>query len=144
NNEIILAVYPFENLTAGDGLNVFCRSFQIDLITELSRFRQFTVINSPNDEAISARTDYTIKGSFHGDNDKLKISAQLTNSHNRHAAWADRFEGTKDAIFSLQENLLKKVVSTLQQQLNYDLLTRVRKKKRVHPTAYEPWLYGME
>ena len=44
----------------------------------------------------------------------------------------------------IQEDLLREVVSTLQQQLNYDLLTHMRKKPRVNLTAYEHWLYGME
>ena len=145
NKEITLAIFPFENLTEGNGLDVFCRSFQIDLTTELSRFRQFRIVSH---ESIRERdensADYLIRGSFHYINERLRINAQLVNNHGNHITWAERFEGTKESILSIQEGVLTKVVSTLQQQLNYDLLSHFRKKTGVNITAYEHWLYGME
>ena len=89
-------------------------------------------------------SDYSIKGSFRHQHDVLKINAQLVNNHNNNLAWADRYEGNKDSIFSIQEALLKQIVSTLQQQLNHDLLIHIRKKSPVKLTAYEHWLYGMD
>ena len=144
-NEITLAIFPFENLTEGNGLEIFCRSFQIDLITELSRFRQFRMMADASlTDAKANETDYTIKGSFQYRDDSLKISAQLINNRQNRVAWADKFEGTKETLLSIQEDLLKEVVASLQQQLNYDLLTGIRKKDRINLTAYEHWLYGME
>jgi TolB-like protein len=147
NQEIILAIYPFENLTEGEGLDIFCRSFYIDLVTELSRFRQFRIIsldsivarNSPIPEA-----DYLISGSFRYLNGQLRINAQLVNGHTKHIPWADHFEGDKESIFAIQNQLLNEIVSSLQVQLNYDLLTQIRTKSPVSLTAYESWLYGME
>ncbi len=141
-SEISLAIFPFENLTDHNGMEVFCKSFYIDLVTELSRFQQFRII--ANDIIQNHVADYSIKGSFRYQNDILKINAQLTNNQNNHIAWAERFEGDKDAIFSIQEAILKQIVSTLQLQLNHDLLVRLRKKLPVNLTAYEHWLYGME
>jgi TolB-like protein len=145
NNEITLAVLPFENLTEGNGLAIFCRGFHMDLITELSRFRQFKLIASESllDTKIT-HADYTVKGSFRYQHHQLKINAQLINNRNDHVAWADRFEGDKESIFAIQESVLKEVVSTLQQQLNHDLLIHIKKKSRVDLTAYEHWLYGMQ
>lgn len=149
-HEITLAIFPFENLTEGKALDVFCRSFSIDLITELSRFRQFRIIalQSLLDENESSfqkiRPDYTIKGSFRYHDNHIRINAQLIKSDTNHIAWADRYEGTKESIFSIQEDLLKQIVTSLQQQLDYDLLTHIRKKSPVDLTVYEHWLYGME
>lgn len=144
-NEITLAIYPFENIAEGNGLDVFCRSFQMDLVTELSRFRQFRIMTpSSLREEATPDADYTIRGSFYSYQDRLKINARLMNNLSNHVAWADSFEGSKESIFSIQEDLLTRVVSTLQQQLNYDLLTFIRKKTRIDLTAYEHWLYGME
>ncbi|WP_276374842.1 hypothetical protein [Chryseolinea sp. H1M3-3] len=141
-SEISLAIFPFENLTDHNGMEVFCKSFYIDLVTELSRFQQFRII--ANEAIRNQDTDYSIKGSFRYQNDILKINAQLTCNQNNHIAWAERFEGNKEAIFSIQEDMLKQIVSTLQLQLNRDLLVRLRKKSPVNLTAYEHWLYGME
>ncbi len=145
NSEVSLAIFPFENLTEHNGMEVFCKSFYIDLVTELSRFRQFRIFpyeSVQNSERLP--TDYIINGSFRYQNDLLKINAQLINNHNSQVVWADRYEGEKDAILSIQESMLKQIVSSLQRQLNHYLLVHTRKKSPVKFTAYEHWLYGME
>ena len=143
NSEISLAIFPFENLNADKGMEVLCKSFHIDLVTELSRFQQFRIMPFRTlQEGIMS--DYSIKGSFRHQQGTLKINAQLVNNHNNHVSWAESFEGNKDSIFCLQEAILIQIVSTLQQQLNHDLLIHIRKKSPVKLTAYEHWLYGME
>lgn len=149
-HEVTLAIFPFENLTEGKALDVFCRSFSIDLVTELSRFRQFRIIAlqsllKENESAFQKiKPDYVIKGSFRYHDDHIRINAQLIKSDSNHIAWADRYEGDKESIFSIQEDLLKQIVTSLQQQLDHDLLTHIRKKSSVDLSAYEYWLYGME
>ena len=145
SNEVTLAIFPFENLTEANGLEIFCKSFYIDLVTELSRFRQFRILAQESLQGLSTSCDYTIKGSFRcHNNDILRINAQLLKTSTNEVAWADRYEGDRESIFSIQEDLLTEIVSSLQQQLNYDLLTHIRKKSSVNLTAYENWLYGME
>lgn len=146
SNEVSLAIFPFENLTEANGLDIICKSFYIDLVTELSRFRQFRILASESLQGSTAiASDYTIKGSFrHHTNDVLRINAQLLKTSTNEVAWADRYEGDRESIFSIQEDLLRQIVSSLQQQLNYDLLIQLRKKASVNLTAYECWLYGME
>lgn len=140
NKEICLSVFPFDNLSEGGNLDVFCKSFQIDLITELSRFRQFRIIAH---EATSA-AQYSIRGSFYYNDEHLRINAQLINHITNHVAWADRFEGPRESLLAIQYDVLTKIVSSLQLQLNYDLLIQIRRKPPVNLTAYEHWLYGME
>jgi TolB-like protein len=143
NSEISLAIFPFENLTEQNGMEVFCKSFYIDLVTELSRFQQFRIMPYESFQE-GFFSDYSIKGSFRYQNDLLRINAQLLNNHNNHVAWAERFEGGKEAIFTIQEAILKQIVSTLQMQLNHDLLVQNRRNSPVNLMAYEHWLYGME
>ncbi len=152
---ITLAVLPFENLTRGNDLDIICRSFSIDLTTELSRFKQFQLIapdsinqigldDTVEENASGLEISYHIKGSFRADSSAVRINAQLINTGQRHLVWADRFEGTRDQILELQDDLLNQVVSTLQQQLNYNLLSQIRRKPKITLKAYECWLYGME
>ena len=152
NRSISLAISPFENLSKGNDLEIICHSFSLDLITELSRFKQFQIIapdsvgqienGTPND--LDLDIDYQIKGSFRANGDAIRINAQLIDNKSKHLAWADRFEGTTDEILDIQDHLLKQVVSELQQQLNYNLLSQIRNKPKVNLKAYECWLYGME
>jgi TolB-like protein len=153
---VIIAVFPFENLNTGNKLNIFCKSFCIDLITELSRFRQFQIIayesvagfgqnEEPNVEQFQELgTDYFVKGVFRSYKDQIRINVQLTDSRSRHLVWADRFSRPSDDLIALQEDLLIELVSSLQAQLNYNLLSSIRKKPTVHLKAYECWLYGMD
>ena len=154
NRSVTLAILPFENLSLGNDLDILCQSFSIDLTTELSRFKQFQIvapdsidqIKSEAEEQVNALgldIDYHIKGSFRADRDLMRINAQLLSTKNRHLVWADRFEGTTEQILDIQDDLLKQVVSNLQQQLNYNLLSQIREKPKIKLKAYECWLYGM-
>ena len=155
NRSITLAILPFENLSQGNDLEIICKSFSIDLTTELSRFKQFQIIapdsidqiKSEEDQQVNSlglEIDYHLKGSFRADKNTVRINAQLINSPSHHLVWGDRFNGTRDQILDIQDDLLKQVVSSLQQQLNYDLLSQIRAKPKVKLKAYEYWLYGME
>jgi TolB-like protein/Tfp pilus assembly protein PilF len=153
SDQITLAVLPFENLSQKADVNIFCRSFSSDLVTELSKFRQFQVVSYPyrsTSEIQSAKlgdqlgTDYFIQGGFRYDKDPLRINVQLYDSHTRHLVWGNRFEGNLADLSAIQENLLIELVGALQQQINYDLLSRIKKRQKVKFSAYEHWLYGME
>lgn len=153
---IALAVLPFENLTPGGDADIFCRSFSIDLITELSRFRQFEIIafDSVRDLRPDAKeqqaffddlhTDYFVSGSFRFHRKKIRINVRLLKSDTHRLVWADRFEDKADQLLELQEKLLRKVVAMLQEQMNYDLISQIPEKQKTDLKAYECWLYGVE
>ena len=153
---LVLAILPFENLSTDNELDIFCKSFCIDIITELSRFRQFQIISYDSVRDISQdgetnektfqtfKTDYFVKGSFRHNNDQIRINIQLIDSHTHHLVWADRFSGASDDLFTIQENVLLELVSTLQSQVNYNLISSIRTKPKTHLKAYELWLYGVE
>lgn len=151
---IVLAVLPFENHSREDGTAFFCQSFRLDLITELSRFRQFSVIAEESikktvDVAGSEpfkqlNTDYHITGAVRGYENILIINAQLHNSRTGHVTWGNRFKGNSSDLFELQETLLLEIVSALQQQLDYDVVSGIRSKPKSSLKAYENWLMGME
>lgn len=87
-------------------------------------------------------TNYFIRGSFRAHNNSIRINIQLFDSVTHHLIWADRFEGDRNELLALQESILKEVVSSLQQQLNYNLLNKIRRKPKTSLKAYECWLYG--
>jgi TolB-like protein len=154
SDQVILAIYPFEDLSLKHGLDIFCRSFSADLVTELSRFRQFKIIRLPArfpagyqalDTAIQTiKTDYFIQGTFRGDNNAIRINVQLYNSETQHLVWGSRLEGKLADLNEIQESLLLQVIGILQQQIKTDLISGIRKKARVEFKAYEHWLYGIE
>lgn len=153
-DHITLSVFPFEDLSLQKDLGIFCRSFSSDLSTELSRFRQFHVISFPfqdtNFDVSSTNlfdaleTDYFVQGSFRCEKEMVRINVQLYNTNTRHMVWGNRLEGSLARLHEIQDNLLAGIVSVLQQQIDYDLLSSIRKRPKVPLRAYEHWLYGME
>ena len=144
DQEITVTIFPFESLTKADGQDIFCKTFYTDLLTELSRFRQFGIVGGESGQAPGDQSDYAIKGSFRFQADTLRINAQLLNNTTGQVVWAERYEGDQDSIVALEEDVLTAIVSTLQMQLNTDLLARIRKKDPLQLSAYEHWLMGME
>lgn len=154
-NDITLTVLPFEDLSHRKELGIFCRSFSTDLVTELSRFRQFQVISIPPQAAAdndfqstktfdSLQSDYFIQGTFRCDKDLVRINVQLYNSNTHQMIWGNRLEGNLTGLTDIQDNLVTEVIGILQHQINSDLLSRIRKRQKVEFTAYEHFLYGME
>lgn len=156
NTPFTLVILPFQNLNDGKEMDLYCKSFSIDLITELSRFRQFQIMSydSVQTEGVNLSTssktfqnlnsDYFVKGSFRNHEDSIRINVQLINSKTHHLVWADRFSDHSEKLLEIQENLLLELVASLQGQLNYNLLSLIRKKTKTNLRAYECWLYGME
>lgn len=153
---ITIAVFPFENLSVREEFNIFCKAFCIDLITELSAFRQFQIIayqsvqrfllphNEDTGDFPSFDCDYYIQGSFRNDHGHIRVNAQLFSSRNQRLIWAKRFEGEFDKLLDMQDLLLKEVVAALQEQLNLDLLHQIKHRQRTDLKAYECWLYGID
>jgi TolB-like protein/tetratricopeptide (TPR) repeat protein len=149
---ITLTVLPFDNLSQTKELAIFCRSFSDELITELSRFRQFRVIRLPvqtiaDDSASlvnSLKTDYFIQGTFRCEKQTVRINVQLYNGGTHQMIWGNRLEGRLDSLGEIQDNLLAEIVGVLQHQIHSDLLYRIRKRPKVDLKAYEHCLYGME
>lgn len=154
-SHITLTVLPFEDLSPGKELGIFCRSFSTDLVTELSRFRQFQVVSIPSHVAEesdfqstktfdSLKSDYFIQGTFRSDKELVRINVQLYNSTTHQMIWGNRLEGNLTGLIDIQDNLVTEVIGILQHQINTDLLSRIRKRQKVEFRAYEHYLYGME
>jgi TolB-like protein len=152
NHHITLVVFPFEDLSPQKDLGIFCRSFSEDLITELSCFRQLMVIIYPKDILSNGsqkipdlvKNGYFVKGTFRYEQNTVLINVQLFDSENQHLVWGNRFEGDLTRLNEIQDNLLKSVVAVLQQQIDLNLLSKIRQRPKVAFSAYEHWLYGME
>jgi len=143
---IRLCISPFENLSLRPELDIFSRSFSADLVTELSRFRHFwlTTCFPENPENKTADADYIIRGNFRLDKEVVRINVQLVHQATQQMLWGNRFEGPLADLTDLQETLLLEVVSALQQEINADLLSKMRRRPKVDFKAYEHWLHGME
>lgn len=149
---ITLAVFPFEDLSPQKELGIFCRSFSEDLIIELSRFRQLRIFNFPGDILSNdaqkfsdiLKNGYFVQGTFRSEKEIVRINVQLYDSDTRHLVWGNRLEGNLISMDEIKDNLLKGLVAILQQQIDHDLLSKIRQRPKVAFSAYEHWLFGIE
>jgi TolB-like protein len=151
---IRVAILPFQNLSSDNTLHHICEGFTLDLITDLSRFKSFKIISwrttellqpdAASDSEVIKKldTDYIIKGTFRHYNNTVRINAQLINTKENRLVWAEKYEGSLENIFTIQENIIQQLVAALQQHLDYDLLLDFKKRPSANLSAYTYWLLG--
>lgn len=147
---IVLAILPFEYLGQNDSLAIFSRAFSSDLVAELSQFRQFNIrylesyLNSPATLKNLNESDYLVKGTFSEILDEIRVNVHLSRSEDDQIVWSYRNKNKITSIQEIQQEILANLVASLQHQLNLDLLLKLRKKQITNFKAYECWLYGVD
>ncbi len=154
--EIVVAVLPFQNFSEDNKLDYFVAGFTDDLIMNLSRFRPLQVISSHSTKKInsdseedqqiiqSLNANYLVKGSFRHYDGNITIRTQLLRTEDESIVWAERYDEELTSIFEIQDDITQRIVSTLQKQININLLSSARKKNITSLEAYDCWLRGMD
>lgn len=144
--EVSIVIHPFDQLFSQNEGKVFSRSFFSDVVTELSRFRQFRIITNDSLQYTddSFHPNYSVKGLFRHTRERVRINAQLINNQSGRVVWAESFEEDVERIERQQDAIAKQLVSALQLQLNHDVLNNVRKTPSASLNAYGHWLMGMD
>lgn len=153
---IVIAVLPLQNMSEHPSINMFCTGFTMDLITDLSRFRTFDIIafESVKDLHPNERLDsiplkrlgvnYLVKGLMRNHQEQLLINLQLINAEQNRLVWAEKFSRPMNEFIHIQEAIVEKIVVSLQQSVDQDLLDENRKKKGTNLSAYECWISGFK
>ena len=120
-----LAVLPFQNLSGDPEQDYFADGMIEDVITALSRIRWLLVIARNSSFTYKGRTvdvkqvgrelgvRYVLEGSVRKAANRVRITGQLIDATTGGHVWADRFDGTLDDIFELQDQVTASVVGTL-------------------------------
>jgi TolB-like protein/Tfp pilus assembly protein PilF len=145
-----IAVLPFRNNTSAEDLNFFALGFVEDLITDLSKYSSLQVISSHStaaalDERLvrSLNSDFIVTGSFRQNGGDLRINVQLILGEDQSVVWSHRYRANLDELFDIQDDVAEQIVSTLQREIDVNLLANSRQKPRTSLAAYEYWLMGM-
>ena len=144
SSPITLTILPLQELSGDPRIAMFCTGLRMDLTTDLSRFRSFQVIPMDNLESIHLNLDYVVKGIVRCRDEMLQINLQLIHAKDNRLVWAEKFGNLLEHIFQIEEEIVQKIVISLQQVVDADLLGSIRKRSFTNLNAYESWLYGME
>lgn len=150
-----IAVLPFHNLTADAEQEYFADGVVEDIIAALSRFRwlfviarnsSFTYKGSPVDVKEVGRqlgVRYVLEGSVRKAGNRVRITGQLIDATAGTHLWAERFEGTLEDIFELQDQIAESVVGAISPKLEQAEIERAKRKPTGSLDAYDYYLRGM-
>jgi TolB-like protein/Flp pilus assembly protein TadD len=148
-------VLPFDNLSADREQEYFADGVVEEIITALSRFRVLFVIARNSSFAYKGRAvdvkqvgrelgvRYILEGSVRKSGGRVRISGQLIDTATGAHLWAERFDGSLDDIFDLQDQVTASVVGAIAPRLEQAEIERARRKPTESLDAYDFYLRGL-
>ena len=87
---------------------------------------------------------YVLEGSVRRAGNQVRINAQLVDATTGVHLWADRYDGTLEDVFALQDEVAEQIVHALAVKLTTDEEERLAQALKVDPDAYDILLRGLE
>jgi adenylate cyclase len=147
-----IAVLPFANMSGDPEQQYFADGMVEEIITALSRIRWLFVIarNSTltyKGQAIDVKqvgrelgVRYILEGSVRKAGGRVRITAQLIDALNGAHLWADRFDGSLEDIFDLQDKVASSVAGVIEPALQAAETARSVNRRTNDLTAYDLYL----
>ena len=151
-----IAVLPFTNLSGDPEQQYFSDEITEDIITELSRFRSLFVIarnscfqfRGPSIDHTEVRRKlgirYLVEGSVRKLGDGIRIAAQLIDAERGSHLWAERYDRDWRDIFTVQDELVRTIVATIEGRVVPSVAAQARRKPTNDLSAYDLVLQGRD
>jgi len=150
-----IAVLPFANMSGDPEQEYFADGMVEEIITALSRIKWLFVIarNSTftyKGQAIDVKqvgrelgVRYVLEGSVRKAGGRVRITAQLIDAVNGTHLWADRFDGSLEDIFDLQDKVAFSVAAVIEPTLQAAEMRRSAARPTTDLTAYDLYLRAL-
>ena len=150
-----IAVLPFDNLSGDREQEYFADGMVEEIITGLSRIKWLFVISrnstfiykgKPIDVKTVGRelgVRYVLEGSVRRSGDHVRVTGQLIETETAAHVWADRYDGTLDDIFALQDEMTMSVIGAVEPTLRKAEVERARRKRPDNLDAYDLYLRAL-
>jgi TolB-like protein/class 3 adenylate cyclase len=147
-----IAVLPFQNMSGDPEQEYFADGMVEEIITALSRIRWLFVIarNSTftyKGQAVDVKqvgrelgVRYALQGSVRKAAGRVRITAQLIDATNGAHLWADRFDGSLEAVFDLQDKVASSVAGVIEPALQAAEIRRSSERPTGDLRAYDLYL----
>jgi adenylate cyclase len=144
-----IAVLPFVNMSGDPEQEYFADGMVEEIITALSRIRWLFVIARNSSVTYKGRTvevkqigrelgvRYVLEGSVRKAGGRVRITAQLVEAVSGTNLWADRFDGSLDDVFDLQDKVAISVGGVIEPALRKAEFERVSRKPTESLDAYD-------
>ncbi|MFX0201796.1 MAG: adenylate/guanylate cyclase domain-containing protein [Candidatus Hodarchaeota archaeon] len=151
-----IAVLPFDNLSADKSHDVLVDGMTEDIIAALARFDQLFVIarNSTftykgkpvkvQQVAEELGVRYVLEGSVQISGNRIRVTAQLIDATTGRHVWVERFDRSLKDAFDVQDQVTRKLVSSLAGKLDQATTAMALLKHPDSLDAYGLFLRGQE
>ena len=151
-----IAVLPFANLSGDPEQEYFADGMVDEIITALSRIKWLFVIarNSSftyKGQAVDVKrvghelgVSYVLEGSVRKAGGRVRITAQLIEAIGGAHLWADRFDGSIEDVFDLQDKVALSVAGVIEPTLQAAETARSANRPTTDLTAYDLYLRACE
>jgi TolB-like protein/Tfp pilus assembly protein PilF len=150
-----IAVLPFQNMSGDQEQDYFADGMVEEIITALSRIRWLFVIarNSSftyKGKAVDVKrvgrelgVRYVLEGSVRKGGGRVRITAQLIEAETGTHLWADRFDGSFEDVFDLQDRVATSVAGVIEPTLQVAESHRAANRPTTDLGAYDLYLRAL-
>ncbi len=156
HTERSIIVLPFANVSPDADTEYFSDGLTDELITDLSRVKALRVISRTTamqykGSALSLReigaavgVRWALTGSVRRAGNALRISAQLVDVQRDEPQWAEKYNGTLDDVFDVQERVSRAIVDALDVALSPQESAQLAARPLQDVRAFELYLKARE
>jgi adenylate cyclase len=150
-----IAVLPFENMSGDPEQEYFVDGMVEDIITALSRIRWLFVIarnssfsykgQSPDVKQVGRELGvrYVLEGSVRKAGNRVRITGQLIDAETGSHLWADRFDGSLEDVFDLQDKIAVTCAGVIEPALQAAEMRRSAARPTTDLTVYDLYLRAL-
>jgi TolB-like protein/class 3 adenylate cyclase len=150
-----IAVLPFQNMSGDPEQEYFADGMVEEIITALSRIRWLFVIARNSSFTYKGRSvgvkqlgrelgvHYVLEGSVRKGGNQVRITAQLIEAETGAHLWADRFDGSLENVFDLQDRVAINVAGVIEPALQAAEVRRSAARPAHDVTAYDFYLRAL-
>ncbi|MBI3447680.1 MAG: protein kinase [Acidobacteria bacterium] len=149
-----IAVLYFENLSGIKEDEYFRDGITEDIITELSKIKGLNIFSRPTvlayrDKQVTPaqigqqlRAAYVLAGSLRRAGARLRINAQLVDTHTDFPLWSERYDREMKDVFEVQDEIARKIAEALRITLSPQEQEALAAKPTENLQAYDLFLRG--
>jgi len=149
-----VAVLYFENLSGAKEDEYLRDGITEDVITELSKIRGLNTFSRPTvlafrDKSVTPAqvgqqlgAAYVLTGTLRRAGARLRINAQLVDTHTDFPLWSERFDREMKDVFEVQDEMARKIAEALRVTLSPQELEALSVKPTENLQAYDLYLRG--
>jgi serine/threonine protein kinase/tetratricopeptide (TPR) repeat protein len=149
-----IAVLYFENLSGVKEDEYFRDGITEDIITELSKIKGLNTFSRPTvlayrDKQVTPaqigqqlKAAYVLAGSLRRAGNRLRINAQLVDTHTDFPLWSERYDREMKDVFEVQDEIARKIAEALRITLSPQEREAIASKPTESLQAYDLYLRG--